>query len=98
MAALQEGRIAGAGLDVFTQEPLPAGHPLIALDNVILAPHSLAWTDELFHDNSVDATRNILEILQGRVPKYTVNRAVVEQPNFQQKLARLRAAWDASVA
>jgi len=65
---------------------------------VILAPHSLAWTDELFHDNSVDATRNILEVLQGRVPKYTVNRAVVQEPKFQRKLQQLAARWSAATA
>lgn len=98
VAALQERRIAGAGLDVFSQEPLPAGHPLTTLDNVVLAPHSLAWTDELFHDNSVDATLNILEVLQGRVPKYTVNRAVTEEAKFQHKLQRLAVRWAAATA
>ena len=39
IAALQEDRIAGAGLDVFTYEPLPADSPLCSLDNVILCPH-----------------------------------------------------------
>jgi phosphoglycerate dehydrogenase-like enzyme len=39
IAALKEGRIAGAGLDVFDIEPLPADHPLVALDNVVIHPH-----------------------------------------------------------
>ena len=96
VAALQERRIAG-GLDVFSQEPLPAGHPLTTLDNVVLAPLA-GLTDELFHDNSVDATLNILEVLQGRVPKYTVNRAVTEETKFQQKLQRLAERWTAATA
>ncbi len=44
--ALRERWIAGAGLDVFEQEPLPAASPLRELDNVILTPHGLAWTEE----------------------------------------------------
>lgn len=45
--ALREGRIAGAGLDVFEQEPLPPGHPLWQLPNVIMTPHTAGQTDRL---------------------------------------------------
>jgi phosphoglycerate dehydrogenase-like enzyme len=45
--ALRERRIAGAGLDVFEEEPLPARHPLWELDNVILTPHIAGNTDRL---------------------------------------------------
>lgn len=55
--ALEEKQIAGAGLDVFTQEPLKAGHPLTALDNVILAPH-IGWktdsTVEMFLNRALE--------------------------------------------
>ncbi len=56
VAALQEGRIAGAGLDVFEREPLPAAHPYREMDNVIMSPHNansslLAW--ECVHENSL---------------------------------------------
>jgi phosphoglycerate dehydrogenase-like enzyme len=44
--ALREGRIAGAGLDVFDLEPLPPGHPLTTLDNVILTPHTAGGTPQ----------------------------------------------------
>ena len=44
--ALQSGRIAGAGIDVFEQEPPSLNNPLLSMDNVILAPHAVAWTDE----------------------------------------------------
>jgi len=93
LAALQEDRIAGAGLDVFENEPIPADDPLVQLDNVILSPHSLAWTDELYQDNGVGACENILSVLRGDVPKYSVNRAVAEREGFQQKLSNLRARW-----
>ncbi len=44
--ALREGRLAGAGLDAYSEEPLPLGHPLAALDNVVLSPHNAAMTPE----------------------------------------------------
>ena len=47
IAALEHGRIAGAGLDVFEEEPLPPGHPLWKLDNVLLTPHTGGQTDQL---------------------------------------------------
>jgi len=63
VAALREGRLAGAALDVFEQEPLPADSPLRSMDNVLLAPHNAnssptAW--ERVHENTVD---NLLEAL-----------------------------------
>jgi phosphoglycerate dehydrogenase-like enzyme len=88
--ALQEGWIAGAGLDVFEQEPLPPDDPLTQLDNVILAPHGLAWTDQLAHGNSVGACQNVLTILRGEIPAHVVNREVIDRPGFQAKLQRLR--------
>ena len=44
--ALSEGWIAGAGLDVFTEEPLPPNHPFLKLDNVLLTPHIAGFTWE----------------------------------------------------
>jgi phosphoglycerate dehydrogenase-like enzyme len=94
VAALQAGRIAGAGLDVFAVEPLAANHPLTGMDNVILAPHALAWNDELYHDISMEACQNILTVLRGEIPAHTVNRDVVQQVGFQSKLSSLRKRWD----
>src|SRR5438046_6203124 len=48
--ALRARRIAGAALDVFEQEPVDPGNPLLTMDNVIVTPHSLCWTDECFHN------------------------------------------------
>src|SRR5262249_42075796 len=53
--ALQENWIAGAGIDVFEKEPIDPADPLLALDNVILAPHGLAWTEEIARDNGLEA-------------------------------------------
>lgn len=94
-AALQAGQLAGAGLDVFEEEPLPTDHPLAAMENVILSPHALAWTDDLYRDNGVGALENILAIFQGQLPKYIVNRAVAEQSAFQAKLQGLQERWHA---
>ena len=88
--ALQEGWIAGAGLDVFEVEPLPMDDPLRQLDNVILAPHGLAWTEELARDNSLEACENILTIARGDVPAAIVNKDVLTRPGFQKKLDRYR--------
>ncbi len=91
--ALQTRRIAGAALDVFEQEPLAADDPLIQLDNVILSPHAIAWTDELVRDNGVGACENVLTILRGEVPAHTVNREVIARPGFQAKLRALHERW-----
>lgn len=88
--ALQESWIAGAGLDVFEQEPLPADDPLTQLDNVILSPHAIGWTDALVHDNGVGACENVLAALKGKIPEHVVNREVVERPGFQAKLRAFR--------
>jgi phosphoglycerate dehydrogenase-like enzyme len=91
--ALQERWIAGAALDVFEREPLPADDPLTQLDNVILSPHAIAWTDDLARGNGEGACQNILTVLRGEAPAYTVNREVVERPGFQAKLRALRERW-----
>src|SRR5262249_38604640 len=72
--ALQENRIAGAGLDVFDPEPIAPGDPLLALDNVILSPHAICWTDELFAGNGRSAVGSLLDVAAGRVPQHVVNR------------------------
>lgn len=87
--ALIEGRIAGAGLDVFEVEPCPADEPLLQLDNVLVTPHSLCWTDECFAGNGAADIRAVLEVLQGREPKGIVNRDVVNQAAWRGKLAAL---------
>ncbi len=70
--ALREGWIAGAGLDVFTQEPLPAGDPLLTLPNVILAPHIAANTRRGVTRTLRLATEQIIQVLQGKAPKCPV--------------------------
>ncbi len=63
--ALREGWIAGAGLDVFEEEPLPKDHPLTELDNVVLTPHIGASTVEAQMRAGVQVAEQIVEILKG---------------------------------
>ena len=63
--ALSSRKLAGAGLDVFEQEPPPAGHALFALPNVIMAPHVAGVTVEAVDRMSEQTARNILSVLDG---------------------------------
>jgi D-3-phosphoglycerate dehydrogenase len=78
--ALTVRRIAGAGLDVFEEEPTPASNPILKLDNVIVTPHALAWTDELFTNIARTAIGAILAVHSGRRPQYLVNPEVLSHP------------------
>jgi phosphoglycerate dehydrogenase-like enzyme len=67
IAALKEGRIAGAGLDVFDQEPLPPSHPILGAPNCVLTPHLGYVTEENYRAYFRDAVENILGFLEGRI-------------------------------
>jgi phosphoglycerate dehydrogenase-like enzyme len=86
--ALQEGRIAGAGLDVFEVEPLPADDPLTKLDNVLLTPHWAPATSDIWTAGGLQMSQCILQAARGEVPPNVINTAVLERPAFQTKLAR----------
>lgn len=83
---LQDGRIAGAGLDVFEQEPTDPADPLLSLDNLIAAPHALCWTDQCFAGNGAADVRAVLDVQRGQVPRGVVNREVLDRPGFKAKL------------
>jgi phosphoglycerate dehydrogenase-like enzyme len=83
--ALARQRIAGAALDVFDQEPLPANHPLTQLDNLLCSPHVAGQTEEALKRMAVGAAENILSVFRGEVPPYVVNPEVLNNTS--------RVAW-----
>jgi phosphoglycerate dehydrogenase-like enzyme len=85
--ALQERRIAGAGLDVLEKEPPDADDPILRLDNVTFAPHALCWTDQCFAGIGASDVRAVLDIMHGRTPPTVVNRAVTQSEAWKKRLA-----------
>jgi phosphoglycerate dehydrogenase-like enzyme len=88
--ALESGRLRGAALDVFENEPLGQDSRLVNLDNVILTSHSVAWTVELFRDMGRMDCEGALAIARGEIPLHVVNRDVLERTGFGAKLASHR--------
>lgn len=88
-AALKSHRIAGAALDCFAQEPVLTPPLLAELDNVLFAPHCIAWTDELFRDIGRTACQGMIDVSLGKKPRGVVNPAVFDKPSFQAKWRRL---------
>lgn len=86
---LQGDLIAGAGLDVLEQEPPDPDDPILTLDNVLLAPHALCWTDQCFAGNGAADVAAVLEFQHGRVPRGVVNRNVLESARWKKRLAGL---------
>jgi phosphoglycerate dehydrogenase-like enzyme len=76
-------RIAGAGLDVFEEEPTPADNPILKLDNVIVSPHALCWTDELFANIARTAIGAIVAVSTGRRPEFVVNPEALAHPRVK---------------
>lgn len=74
--ALSTGKLAGAALDVFTQEPPPKDSPLWDLDNIIVAPHIAALTIECVIRMATTVARNVRDVLEGRRPEFVVNPEV----------------------
>jgi D-3-phosphoglycerate dehydrogenase len=85
--ALAARRIGGAGLDVFEVEPTPRDNPILALDNVIVTPHGLCFTDECFTGIARNTFEAVRALADGAVPRYVVNEDALRHP----ALSSLRA-------
>ena len=85
---LASRRIAGAGLDVFEEEPTTASNPLLKLANVIVSPHSLAWTDELFSNIARTAIGALIAVSSGKRPQFLVNTEVLSHPRIAVFISR----------
>jgi phosphoglycerate dehydrogenase-like enzyme len=87
--ALQQSRIAGAALDCFASEPLTEPNRFGEFENVLLAPHSIAWTNEMFRDIGRAACQGMIDVSFKRTPRGIINPGVLESPGFQHKWARI---------
>ena len=79
LRALLEGRIAGAVLDVFNQQPLPSYHPYYGMANVVLTPHVAGLSEESMQAMSLGAAREALRVLNDELPINLVNREAVPE-------------------
>ena len=89
--ALAAEQLAGAGLDVWWEEPTPIDHPLLSFENVIATPHSAGVTEEAMENMGVWAAEQWIDIFRGRVPPRMVNPQAWEQyrARFKERLGFL---------
>jgi D-3-phosphoglycerate dehydrogenase len=85
--ALRAGKIAGAGLDVFLEEPPRPDHPLLAFDTVIASPHTAGVTQEALYDMALATAEQWITIFAGSVPPRLVNPAA--WPRYAERFERL---------
>jgi phosphoglycerate dehydrogenase-like enzyme len=86
VCALREGWIAGAALDTFAVEPLPLEHPLRSAPNVLLAPHQASFARDTGERVSIAAAQAIVDLMNGRKPKWVVDAAVFESAALRAKV------------
>lgn len=78
ITALQKGSIAGAGLDVFENEPLAIDSPLRRMDNVCIAAHIASYTEESMMRTRMVAAQNIVDFVSGKIPRNCINHNYVD--------------------
>ena len=82
-AALSERRIAGAGLDVMEQAAPSASNPIFSLDNVVVTPHIAFLSQQSVHELEIRTAQATVDVLQGRMPQFLVNPAVLPHSRVQ---------------
>jgi D-3-phosphoglycerate dehydrogenase len=85
IAALQAGQIAGAALDVFDPEPLVSDSPLRQMENVILTPHTAAYSEQAVVDLRAAVTQTVSDAIQGYLPRHILNAGVVSHHGLQRR-------------
>jgi len=79
MAAIESGKVAGAGLDVVEGEPIDERHPLLGYENVLIVPHIAAYTRESLQLMGEKMVSDVESVTQGKVPEEVVNKEVLER-------------------
>ena len=85
--ALKAGELAGAGLDVWEEEPPPSDHPLLQLDNVVASPHNAGITVQSRHNIARIAAEQLVDVLDGKKPPRLLNPEV--WPVYRERFARI---------
>jgi D-3-phosphoglycerate dehydrogenase len=80
--ALERETIAGAAMDVFEPERLPADHPLLDSERLLATPHVAFYSEESMRDLARLAAENVAAVLDGRRPAATVNASVLDRPRW----------------
>ncbi len=86
LRALREGWIAGAALDVYAEEPLPANHPFRSAPNLLLSPHQASSSRETGERVSLAAAEAIIDLMQGHKPKLVLNPEVFASPTLRARI------------
>ena len=89
---MRAGRLGYAALDVFETEPGAADDPLFQLDNVIVTPHALCWTDQCFAGIGADDVIAVQTVLSGDQPVGIVNQEIAQSARWKEKLQAYKAA------
>src|SRR5665213_2902528 len=90
--ALRAGMILGAAIDVHEQESVPADHPLLTFDSVVLTPHLAWYTEESYGELKSRTAQNVVDVLAGRVPRNLLNPEVLGAPGRSRVIARSQEA------